>query len=550
MHLYNAHISAVRFLTLGISAVGASTCAPTVHLQNGAVVGGKCKGVNVNSFSSIPYAKAPVGDLRFAPPQPYDNTFGVLNGTKPAPACIQFDKTFAEKGPQSEDCLLVNIWAPASATPNSKLPVKVWLYGGSNMAGGISNPTYDGCHTAADSIVVSVNYRAGPLGFLALKGLGLGGNFGSMDQMLALQWVQDNIPAFGGDPTKVLLFGQSAGAVDTYALASRDEAPQVMRAAAMQSGGGRDLPTIDQVQKWQTRFADGLNCSSSTDDDLSCFRAASTSALQAAVAAMPKDPVVNTYTPIVYDGARTRWGPVVDGTFLKQSPFAVGTQVPAIFGSTTNDSSLFVIPAFGRDAFTLNQTVYDAFLVSNFGPLASRVNETFSVADKFGGKVYAAMEAVITDTSYKCWAYQGARKAASRGIPTYAYIFGHVPSCAWYSLIPPDAIAILGATHTAEIPFVFNTTTALPAPGGNCTMKPAEVEMARSLSRAWTNMAESGKPTGDDAGEFWPAFDDTTWDGLDIGQDKMGVGRLDYGSCAFWAEIDKELQRIEYSPPS
>ncbi|KAK8023550.1 alpha/beta-hydrolase [Apiospora rasikravindrae] len=536
MHLYERFGTA---LLLGLGAtVGASECAPTAHLQNGTVLGGKCKDVNVNSFFSIPYAKAPVGDLRFAPPQPYDKTFGVLNGTAPAPACIQFDKTFGETGPQSEDCLFVDVWAPASAAPDSKLPVKVWLYGGSNMAGGISNPTYDGCHAAVDSILVSVNYRVGPLGFLALKGLGLGGNFGSMDQMLALRWVQENIPAFGGDPTKVLLVGQSAGAMDTYTLASREEAPQVMRAAAMQSGGGRDLPTIDRVQRWQTRFADGLNCSTT---DLSCFRAAPTSALQSAVAAMPKDPVVNTYTPLVYDGARARWGPVVDGTFLRQSPSAAGSRVPAIFGSTTNDSSLFVIPAFGRDAYTLNQTVYDAFLASNFGPLAARVNETFSAA-KFGGKVYAAIEAVVTDTSYKCWAYQGARATADRGIPSYAYGFGHVPSCAWYALIPPDAVAYLGATHTAEIPFVFNTTRGLPAPGGDCALQPGEAALAHAMSRAWTSMAERGAPGG--AGAAWPAFDEETWAGVNIGE-AMEVGRLDYGSCALWAEIDAELQKIE-----
>ncbi|KAK8070404.1 hypothetical protein PG997_010607 [Apiospora hydei] len=488
MHLY-AHLSATLLLSLS-TAISASECAPKARLQNGTVVGGPCKGVNVSSFLSIPYAKAPIGDLRFAPPQPYDKPFGILNGTAPAPACIQFDETFGEKGLNQRT-----------------LPVKVWLYGGSNMAGGISNPTYDGCHAAVDSIIVSVNYRVGPLGFLALKGLGLSGNFGSMDQMLALRWVQNNIPAFGGDPAKVLLFGQSAGAMDTYTLASREEAPQVMRAAAMQSGGGRDLPTIDQVQKWQTRFAEGLNCSTT---DLPCFRAASTSALQAAVAGMPKDPVINSYTPLVYDGARARWGPIVDGKFLRHSPLATGSQVPAIFGSTANDSSLFVIPAFGREALTLNQTVYDAFLVSNFGPLASRVNETFSVAERFGGKVYAAMEAVITDTSYKCWAYQGARRAAARGVPAYAYVFGHVPSCAWYALIPQDAIAYLGATHTAEIPFVFNATSNLPAPGGNCTLRPAEMELARGMSRAWTNMAESGEPGG--AG-VWPAFDDEAWMG-------------------------------------
>lgn len=96
--------------------------------------------------------------------------------------------------------LLVNVWAPVKATPKSRLPVKVWIYGGSNMAGGIANPTYSGCDSAVDSVVVSINYRVGPLGFLALKGLGLRGNMGIMDQLLGLRWVQDNVDAFGGDP--------------------------------------------------------------------------------------------------------------------------------------------------------------------------------------------------------------------------------------------------------------------------------------------------------------------------------------------------------------
>ncbi|KAK8074319.1 Alpha/Beta hydrolase protein [Apiospora phragmitis] len=543
MHLYAQYLSTALLLSLGTqTAVSASECAPTTHLQNGTVIGSKCKGnINVNSFLSIPYAKAPIGDLRFAPPQPYDHPH-LRRPQRHGP------------GPQN-----VRRARPpkrsASKAPNPKT-VCSWTYGprlrprAPRLVVISFSPSTSGCMAAA-------TWRAGsrtrpttgampprtPSSSPSTTASGLWGSWrrrgwawlatlDPRDQMLALRWVQENIAAFGGDPAKVLLFVQSAGAMDTYTLASHDEAPQVMRVAAMQSGGGRDLPTIDQVQRWQTRFAEKIKCSTT---DVDCFRAASTTALQAAVAAMPGDPVLNSYTPRAYDGA-----------FLPQSPSAVGSRVPAIFGSNANDSSLVVIPAFGRDAFTLNQTVYDAFLTSNFGPLASRVNETFSVAN-FGGRVYAAMEAVMTDTWYKCcWAYQGARTAAARGVASYAYIFGHVPSCAWYSLVPPDAIPLLGATHTAEIPFVFNTTSALPAPGGNCTLlQPAETDLAHALSRAWTNITESGRP-GVEEEAVWPAFDDETWTGLNI-RDRMEVGRLDYSSCAFWAEIDAELQRIGYS---
>jgi carboxylesterase type B len=156
--------------------------------------------------------------------------------------------------------LYLNVWAPSSATTDSKLPVKVWLYGGGNEAGGIVDSTYDGCYATTDSIIVSLNYRVGPLGYLALSNLGLTGNYGTMDQILALRWVQENIGAFGGDASKVLLFGQSAGATDTYSIATLAEAPKLISAAAMESGGGRDAPAQKKVQRWHQLFLDGLNC--------------------------------------------------------------------------------------------------------------------------------------------------------------------------------------------------------------------------------------------------------------------------------------------------
>jgi len=124
------------------------------------------------------------------------------------------------------------------------LPVKVWLYGGSNEGGAVSQPLYDGCNSAVDSIVVSVNYRLGPLGFLAYPDAGITGNYAIQDQLLALRWVQDEISAFGGDPDKVLLFGQSAGAADSYILSSLPQAPSLFRAVALESGGGRDAPPV------------------------------------------------------------------------------------------------------------------------------------------------------------------------------------------------------------------------------------------------------------------------------------------------------------------
>ena len=147
-------------------------------------------------------------------------------------------------------------------TPSSNLPVRVWLYGGSDLAGGISDPLYDGCNVPqTDTIMVSVNYRLGPLGFLALPGTDVKGNQAIQDIKMALEWVQANIAAFGGNPKKVVLHGQSAGAINTFTIATQDDAPRLMSAAIMQSGGGRTLQYPKSMMQLGESFAESLNCS-------------------------------------------------------------------------------------------------------------------------------------------------------------------------------------------------------------------------------------------------------------------------------------------------
>lgn len=253
---------------------------------------------------------------------------------------------------------------------------------------------------------------------------------------------------------------------------------------------------------------------------------------------MPQDSVLMTNTPLVYAGARTHWGPVVDGGFVKESPAEAGVRVPSIFGSTSKDGSLAVLSFYGVGALVLNQTVYDSFLRANFGRLAARVNATFA-ARKFGGSIAAAMTAIATDVEYRCPAFNGAVKAAAHGTPSWAYEFAHAPSCSWYAPIKQAYLPFLGATHTAEIPFVFNTTENMPPPDGSCALGPREVKMARAVSRAWTDMAERGTPGSED---FWPMFSNDTMEGVRM-KDKVRVHKLDYSSCAFWNEIQRELTR-------
>ncbi|KAH8677987.1 Carboxylesterase [Xylariales sp. PMI_506] len=519
---------------LGLATASASQ---TVEISNGTLQGGKCNTTESNYFFAIPYAKPPIGDLRYAAPQPYDKKFnGTYDATTIANSCIQFSTVFAESNTLSEDCLYLDIWAPSWATAGSKLPVKVWLYGGVNVAGGISDPSYDGCFSTSESLVVSINYRLGPLGFLAVTDLGLSGNFGVMDQVLGLRWVQENIAAFGGDPTQVLLFGQSAGASDTFTIATMEEAPQLMKAAAMESGGGRELVTIKQAQTWQTTFVEALNCSLT---DIDCVRAASTDAVVAASYAMPTYVPPGTYSPFNNLGARSQWGPVVDGDFIAVSPGTAGVKVPSIFGSNADEGSLFVVGAYGSKTTSLTQADYDVFLEYNFGPLASVVNETYS-AKLFNGSYAAAMELIVTEATYKCPAYRGLLRAQELGVPAWAYEFAHAPSCAWYSAIPASSLSLFGAAHTAEIPFVWNTTSDLPLPSGGCTFTDAEQALAAAMSQAWISMAQTADPG---LGSQWPQWSNETSVGVNI-NNTMVVGAVDYSHCIFWDEIYEESIKI------
>ncbi|KAI0844960.1 alpha/beta-hydrolase [Daldinia vernicosa] len=545
MHLFSLRMSLRSIALGGLLAFAGLAESKAVKTHSGIVHGGQCSTTDIDYFYSIPYAKPPLGELRFAPPEPYNNSGRVINATTPAPACIQFGELFAETTATSEDCLFLDVWAPASATPKSNLPVKVWLYGGSNAVGGISDPTYNGCFSAADSIVVSINYRVGPLGYLALSDLGLTGNYGIMDQLLGLRWVQDNIAAFGGDPRKVLLFGQSAGALDASILATLPEAPQLMRAAALESGAGRDIVTVADAKVWYSEFLYAMNC---TKQDLSCLRSAHVDGLRAAVAAMPSTSLITLNTALVNNGTRIAWTPVIDGKVIKDQPTTIGVRVPSILGSTTREGSLLVLASYTTtwkgEAPSLSD--YDDFLTLNFGPLATRVNETFPLASTFNGSTLTAMEVMLTQVTYQCSSYRALQAAEKKGIPVWSYRFAHVPSCAWLGPIEADSIPSLGATHTSEIPFVFNFTSSMPPPNGNCTFSKAEQTMSHEMSRMWTNMAQMGVP---DDTNTWPAWTSDESKGV-VFSDAMDVGVVDYSTCDFWGEINEDLNEYWRSQSS
>ncbi|PKK48977.1 hypothetical protein CI102_4152 [Trichoderma harzianum] len=496
------------------SLLSLSRATPSVRLLNGTITGSRCAYSEANFYLAIPYARPPIGEFRFAAPSIFNAKYGddgSLNATLPAASCPQFgSSSFAESGVQSEDCLTLDVYVPPCASIQSKLPVKVRLYGGFNEAGGISDATYNGCFSAKDSIVVTVNYRLGPLGYLSVKKAGLMGNYGLQDQLLALKWVQSNINAFGGDPNKILLFGQSAGAPDTFALGTIREIESIISAAAIQSGGSRTLPTIDEAENFTSKFVELLNC---TVFDAQCIREVRLQRLNEAFSSLPEK---------------------------------IGMRVPSIIGNNANDGTLFVLAQYGAALTNITESQYQEFLLYSFGTLASNVSTRYPLS-KYNSSVispgFSAMSDIITDYGYRCPTFRALKATEARGVNVWAYNFNHTPTCSWYQAIPndPEILQLLGPTHTAEIPYVFGLTNHLPLSGspssrsgnGNCSFDNAEIVISQFMEHAWTTMANDKRPT---LTHVWPKWNRNSYTGIQI-KDLIEISEMDYRNCAFWDNI-------------
>ncbi|KAF5861393.1 hypothetical protein ETB97_000272 [Aspergillus alliaceus] len=518
-----------KLVTAGLAALPltAAISAPTATINAGTVQGGRYTGTpDAIYYKAIPYARPPVGNRRFAAPVAYNGHFpnGTLHATKPPPACIQFGDLFAETGPTSEDCLYLNIWTPANATKTSGLPVQVWIYGGSETNGGISNPLYDGCNVARDgAILVSVNYWLGPLGFLALSAAGFEGNQGIQDILLGLEWVRENIGAFSGDPKKVLLFGQSAGAVNAFIIATLPQAPSLINAAITESGGGRDVLFNSTAQRVGDSVAQRLSCKAT---DRTCLQSKSISSLQNAYKTNPflsqglgaadAIGIVSPESHVFY--------PHHDGKVIPAQPSHHGVQVPTVFGFAQREGTIFASAQFAPDLGSANSTAYNAFLTQNFGPKLAPVIKKYYPLSLFSSTTFpaiAAISTVMTDAAYKCPTHRALIQASNNSIPS----------------IPPEAISTLGATHTAEIPLIFGNLAHQPVPDGSCNATTTEYGLASGLMGLWRSMAEKGEPS-----VRWPVFGEDGR-GLVIG-DGLQIGEVDFRACELWARINELLMEV------
>ncbi|KAF5376939.1 hypothetical protein D9615_007293 [Tricholomella constricta] len=380
------------FVLLGIWATtvaAAPLAAPTVQLDSATVTG--TSSGRVSKFLGIPFAKPPTGDLRFRLPQanaPYSGSFSatsyglscpqqavslpILKGLAAEAVDYIVNSIFALVFPDSEDCLTVNVVKPATATPSSKLPVIVWIFGGGFELG--STSMYDGgiivdrsIALGTPAIYVSMNYRLTGFGFLGgkeVKSAGVG-NLGLQDQRQALRWVQKYIGAFGGDPSKVTIWGESAGAISAalQMVANNGNTEGLFRGSFMQSGSPIPVADITHGQKYYDAIVSQTGCAGSSDT-LACLRTVPYKTLKAAV---DRSPGIFDYQSL-----NLAWLPRADGTFLTDNPQKLVQEgkvanIPFITGDCDDEGTLFSLS-------TLNVTTdakFRTYLKSTFLPTVS-----------------------------------------------------------------------------------------------------------------------------------------------------------------------------------
>ncbi|WP_148668016.1 carboxylesterase/lipase family protein [Streptomyces sp. WAC05950] len=444
---------------------------PTVAVAQGALRGQARDGAE--EFLGVPYAAPPVGTGRLRAPRPPARWHGVREAIRPAPACLQFSP-FGLADPQavSEDCLYLDVYRPRTARPGARLPVILWMHGGAYSQG---TGTQFGGRTMAEltgSVVVSINYRLGELGYLALPELsrenGLrSGSFGLMDQVEALRWTRENIAAFGGDPGSVTISGQSAGSGSVCALLAAPSAAGLFHRAVLQSGPCTLLGTPDlaAAEAHARSFAAKAGCSVPAEAAV-CLRGASGAALIEAARTLP--------TP----------GPASGDGLLPAAPArAIGSgawnKVPVLIGSTRSEARFFV--ALTQPRLTAEE--YAAQVLAGYGTAGPEVLARYPVAEH--GSPYLALSALMTDSTFACHTAWTAQLFASQ-VPTFVYEFDD-----------PRSPTLAGArvpgldesnAHSAELAYLHDFTM------GERPLTPVQVALGNRMKRYWGAFARFGAP--------------------------------------------------------
>ena len=476
-------------VALCLSAPAGADPTPVVDAPAGKLTGEAAGGLKV--FKGIPYAAAPTGAMRWKAPLPAAKWKGARDATKFGPVCVQPKPRPGsiytwELPPMSEDCLSLNIWAPANAR---KAPVFVWIHGGALSSGAGSDKLYDGSKLASQGmVVVTINYRMGILGFLAHPGLSaesrrnVSGNYGLLDQIAALRWVNRNIAAFGGDASNVTIAGESAGGLSVMYLMAAPEARGLFSKAVAQSAYMISAPELrgtthggvaaEPVGPW---LAEKLGAG-----DLPGLRSMDAVAITEGAAAAG-------YFPFF----------VIDGRVLPRQViemFDRGEQpkIPILAGFNSGEirSLKILLPPAPADS-----AAYEKQIRANYGDLAGRFLEQYPAAD-----FAESMLATTRDALYGWTAERLVAKQTAAGVPSFLYYFDHG--------YPAEESLNLHAFHGSEIPFVFGTTDKTPANWPKVPDTPVETQLTDAMSSYWATFSRSGEPTAKGQ-PAWPPYGST-----------------------------------------
>lgn len=499
----------LSLLLFYVNIAVAQTNITKVKTVNG-IVRGFIEG-DVVIFKGIPFAAPPVGEFRWRPPQPVKNWEGELDATKTCKDCAQAEwgsSTLKMSPNSSEDCLFLNIWKPANS--NTKLPVMVWIHGGGFTGGSGSSPQNFGSEISKKGVIlVNINYRLGRLGFFAHPALSaempdeLKGNYGYMDQIAALQWVQKNITAFGGDPNNVTIFGFSAGGVSVHSLLTIPAANGLFNKLISESGGGRDgVLTARPINKenadiFYTVSAETIGVNFAKKQGI---EGSDNVSVLAKLRSLPTENIVDGGQETdSQGGARTYSGPILDGKLVvetAESAYVAGrqTKMPLIIGNCSAE--------IGGSFVSTAKTKEELF--ASFDDLESEAKMAF---DPDGTKAFSEVITKFnTDWVWGEPARMTAKAFLAKNAPVYVYQFGYVPT----SL---QQRSPYGAGHGSEVSFVFNTlNTRWGAPP---TPSETEKELARIMSSYWTNFAKTGNPNGEGLPN-WPLYNEEIQEILDI----------------------------------
>lgn len=478
-------------VVLCLLAGPAAAQAPVrVETETGIVEGTRDGGVAV--FRGIPYAAPPVGALRWRPPQPASPWEGVREARQVSPMAPQ--RFASELGlAQSEDCLYLNIWAPPQ--PEDALPVMVWIHGGGFGTGSGAEPMYESTELAKQGVVVvTFNYRLNVLGFFTHPLLSqesphtASGNYGLLDQIALLEWVQRNIASFGGDPDRVTIFGESAGGRAVSLLMASPLSEDLFHRAAAQSGALRGVSArLQERERRGQQLAEAVACADAPDT-LACLRDTSYETL----AAVPG-----------FDA-----GPIVDGWVIPEDPrtvYAEGRQhdVPMIIGGNADEGTFSMI---GRLAQVRTVRRYEDYVRDLLGSDADEALAMYPATTD--ADVYMAMNRFGTDRGVARHAREQARWMDGTRSKTYVYQFTRdSPHHQWTGL---------GATHTAELPYLFGNLQFAARNGDLATLELADRQLSQAMMRYWTRFAATGDPNVDGL-PVWPIFTDGTEDLLILG---------------------------------